>query len=358
MRRQAFIYITVTDLFIAAELRETPRLRGRAFIIGSFAETVKKGDVLAVSPQARALGIREGMSVRKALKAAPEVIVCPARYDSFEALSASFFTLLGEASKRVESLGIAEAFMEIVLRGSSPSASSSLVSNSEEDIYEAAGKRGAALQKTILRELGLQCTAGIGPNKFIARLAGSMAEAGGLKIVTKNESAAFVKALPLGGLPDVGVTAQNRLKALGLKSIDEITKTPLPFLIKNFGKYSGTLIYESAHGRGPQVVVPFFDGGLGREVTFDKGVSEASVIRETLYMLTKELVSRLKAEGRLCSGLAVKVTLSDLSCNAASVELEEETDSFSSIWAAVTELLAAAPIEGRVVLLGVKLIGA
>lgn len=350
MRQEVFIHIAVNELFITAELKENPSLRGLPLIIGSETAGVKKGDVIAVSAPAAALGLLPGISVRRALKAVPEAELLPARYEAWEALSESFFQILREASQSVESLGLDEAFMSSVLCIAGP--------DGVEKSYEAAEKLASALQVRIREELGLHTAAGVGPNKLIARLAGLEAGKDGLKVVMPVDSAAFIKTLPLSILPDVDLAVEKRLVSLGLNTIAEIAETPLLFLTKNFGASTGKIFYESSQARGAKTIMPFYDeDGLSREVAFDKGLREPLIIKETLYMLAEGLTARLKAEGAAASGLALKVTFSDLRCEVTGLELDEETGSFNAIWAGVLELLERVSISGNIILLGLKFSG-
>ncbi|MFQ5353630.1 MAG: hypothetical protein ACE5DR_01670 [Thermodesulfobacteriota bacterium] len=350
MSKYAFIHIAITDLFLAVELKENPRLRGLPVIIGTGAEGVKKGDVITASPEAGALGVRPGMSVRRALKAVPEAIVRPLRHEDSEEMSRGVFDIIGRSFKSVESFGLSEAFMARALRGAVP-----------EDVsegYAAAKKEAEAVQGRIRTRLGLHTTAGVGPNKLIARLAGLRAGEDNIAVVARNEAAAFVKTLPVSSLPGVERAVEKRLNDLGLGTVEEISKTPLLFLKKNFGSSTGAILYESSRAVGSEEIVCFqAEEGLCREVAFPGGVSGASLIKETLYRLAVGLAAELKAEASHASGVAVKVTYTNFACGVSSLELDEETDSFNSIWAGVTDLLGSTPLSGKIILLGLKLTG-
>ncbi len=350
LSKEVFIYIAIKELFLTAELNANPHLRGSALIIGSGGAGLKKGDVLAVSAEAAASGLRPGMSVRKALKILPDVRLQSARYDLCEVLSERFFAILRESFKSLESLGLEEAFICSSLRGAS--------AEGMEDAYRAAEKQTLELQRRIRTETGLHTAAGVGPNKLIARLAGLEAKKDGLVVVTANESSAFIKKLPLDSLPDVAALVKKRLTALGLNTIGDIAETPLLFLTKNFGESTGAILFESSRARGAGSILPFCDeAGFCDEVVFDKGHSDPLIIKETLYMLTEALTSRLKSEAALTCTVAVKFTLSDFKSVVSRSQLSEETDSFNSIWTGVMELLQSSVPRGNIILVGLKLLG-
>ncbi|MFQ5427545.1 MAG: hypothetical protein ACE5EZ_01050 [Thermodesulfobacteriota bacterium] len=350
MQAQAVIHIAITELFLSAELKENPHLRGCSLIIGTGAPGVKKGDVIAASPEAKALGVRPGLSLRKAIKAAPEAHICAVRYEASETLSQGFFAILARNFHEVESYGLDEAFMASTLRGSAPEA--------VREGFASAEKLARAMQEAIRAELGLRTTIGIGPNKFIARLAGLGAGKDGIVVVSRNEAAAFIKTFSLKNLPGVDRAVEKGLKDLGIGTVAEISETPLLFLKKNFGKSTGAVLYESSRAMGSEAIVPFHEaGGISREVTFHGGLTGVSIIRETLYMLAGGLSARLKAEARSASRLEMKVTSPGFACSLSTLELAGETDSFNTIWAGVLELLDRTSLPEKVILLGLKFSG-
>jgi len=350
LKKDALLHIAIIDLFITAELKDNPGLRGRPFIIGGEGGEIKKGLVIAASSEALAIGVRTGQSMRKALKAAPAITALLPRYEAYETLSEQFFAILGETASIVESFGLDAAFIAVNLRGETP--------EGQEGVYSAAKKLAAVLQARLIKKLGLHTAIGIAPNKPLARLAGLRAKKDGIKAVTKNESSAFMKTLPISSLPEVDRDAEKRLKAINMGTVEELSKTPLLFFEKNFGRFRGKIIYESSRNLGPVEVRPFFEaGGIGDEVTFEEGAKEASLIKETLYMLTEGLTLRLKAEKRLCRAVSIKITFSNFECLVRTLELEEETDSFNTTWDGALRLLEDTPINGKVLLIGLKLHG-
>jgi len=336
------------DLFLTAAIKDNPGIEGVPVIIGGEDGEIKKGAIIAVSPEALALGLRPGKSMRKAMKAVPGVAALLPRYDAARALSEKFFLILNEATSIMESFGPDEAFISITQRGTAP--------GGDERVYLLADKLAAEVQKRLKSELGLHTVIGIAPNKPLARLAGLSAQKDGIVRVTKNSATAFIKGLPIRKLPSMDREGERLLKALGIATVEELSKTPLLFFEKNFGKSRGRVIFESARARGPVEVRPFFEPhGISDEVTFDNGPQGSSLIKETLYMLTESLTLRLKEAKRLCRAISIKITFTDFACVVNTLELTEETDSFNSTWSAVLRLLEDRPIKGDILLIGLKL---
>lgn len=352
MKKENIIHIAGIDTFLDAELGANPALKGRPLIIGGEAGEIKKGDILAVSAEARALGLKPGRSMRKALKAVPEVTALLPRYEAIGEISGKFFALLRDSCPVVESFGPDEAFISKNLRGEAP--------EDHEEACTTAKKLASELQARILKDIGLHTAMGIAPNKLLARLASRRAEKDGITAVTKNEASAFIKTFPISNLPEVDREAQRLLKAINMGTVAELAKTPLLFFEKNFGKLRGGIIFESALARGPVKLEPFYEpNGISDEVTFEDGVTEASIIKETLYMLTEGLTPRLRAANDLCSAISMKITFSNFECLVNTLELEEETDSFNSTWIGASQLLEGAhlPHDRDILLVGLQLHG-
>jgi len=348
LKTTAIIHIAIMDLFLRAAIKDNPAIAGVPVIIGGENGEIKKGAIIAVSPEAMALGLRPGKSMRKAMKAAPAVAAFLPRYEAACAISDKFFLILKQTTSLMESFGPDEAFLSITQRGTAP--------GGDERVYVLADKLAAEVQGRLKSELGLHTLIGIAPNKPLARLAGLSAKKDGIVTVTKNSAPAFIKGLPIRRLPSMDKDGERLLKALGMATVEELSKTPLLFFEKNFGKSRGKIIFESARARGPVEVRPFFEpDGISDEVTFDNGPQGSSLIKETLYMLTESLTLRLKEAKRLCRAISIKITFTDFACVVNTLKLTEETDSFSSTWNAVLRLLEDRPIKGDILLVGLKL---
>jgi len=226
------------DLFLTAAIKDNPGIEGAPVIIGGEGEEVKKGAIIAVSPEAMALGLRPGGSMRRAMKAVPGVAALLPRYDASRALSDKFFLILNETTSLMESFGPDEAFLSITQRGTAP--------GGDKRVYLLADKLAAEVRGRIEDELGLHTLIGIAPNKPLARLAGLSAKKDGIVRVSKNNASAFIKGLPIKKLPSMDKEGERLLKALGMATVEELSKTPLLFFEKNFGKSGGRVIFESA----------------------------------------------------------------------------------------------------------------
>ncbi len=348
MKTTAIIHIAVMDLFLTAAIKDNPAIAGAPVIIGGENGEIKKGAIIAVSPEARDIGLRPGKSMRQAIKTAPGALALLPPYEAARSLSNKFFLILRETTSLTESFGPDEAFISITQRGTAP--------GGDERVYALAGELAAKVQGRLKSELGLHTLIGIAPNKPLARLAGRSAKKDGIVTVAKNNAAAFIKGLPIIKLPSMDKEAERLLKSLGMATVDELSKTPLLFFEKNFGKFRGKVLFESARARGPVEVRPFFEpDGISDEVTFDNGPQGSTLIKETLYMLTEDLTLRLKEAKRLCRAISIKITFSDFACIVNTLELTEETDSFNSTWSAVLRLLEDRPIKGDILLVGLKL---
>ncbi len=348
MRGLAIIHIAIPDLILQVELLKEPGLCGQALVIGDDPRDARKGNIAALSTGALALGLRPGMQMRRALKAAPGVTARTADYAAMEYASEKFLDVLGTANPLIETFGTDGAFLSMSARGEKVAGL--------DPLYPAAEKLASSLQDRVEEVTGLFTRAGIAPNKPLSRLAWLHAPEDGLRVVTENKAQAFIKTLDMEELPAMTHEAAERLGALGVNTVDELANAPLLFLEKNLGKDAARIIHEVSHGRGPVDIRPFYEPDtLSREVVFDRGPATRPVLKETLYMLTEELTSRLKAAKRTCAKVSLKITLQDFACLVRTEELEEETDSFNTTLAAALKLLEKTPGHTKAILIGLKL---
>ncbi len=339
---RAVIHLDLDAFFASVEIKRNPELRGRPVVVGADGDPSKRGVVSAASYEARKEGIKAGMPLRQALRRSPSAVFLPVDFEAYERESERFMAVLRDYSPLVESFGLDEAFVE-------------LAQAPGEDPFPAAVRLAREMKGRISRELGLSVSAGVAPNKLLAKMASEAGKPDGFLVIVEAGVGKFLRDLPVRRLFGVGPGTEKRLKALGIETVGELAKTPVRHLERNFGPERGRTLNEHARGVDESPVVPFHEpSSLSREVTFDED-SDLLIVKETLYELTQDLVKRLKKGGHKARSVGIKVRFDNFRTVTRSEALEEASDSQNDIRAAASRLVESAGIERPVRLVGVKL---
>lgn len=344
MNRRAVIYIRIGSFFSSVEALRRPGTTGVPMVVGSDGDPAGRGHVAGVSPEADELGIRPGMTLKKARQICPEALLVPMDLEAYEKTSDALMSLLRGFSPLVESFGLDEAFIEP--EGAAGQDASVVALNMAREIKTA-----------VRKSIRLTSIVGVGPNKLMAWLAGAEAPAhGGFFAIHGKETASFLRTLPVGRLPFVSPDLEKRLLDLNLKTVGDLSLAHISHLDRYFGKDVAALLYAQAKGVDKNPVVPFHEhGALCREAAFTQEVKDQHLIREALYALTEDISARLRAEGSKASSFSIKIGYAGFRTATGSVEFPEPADSLNDIWKGALKLLDAEAIFAPVRLVGVKL---
>lgn len=342
MAARAVIHIDIDAFFASVELKKRPELKGKPVIVGADGDPAKRGVVSTATYEARSKGVSSGMPLKRAQKLCPDAVFLPVDFESYEKESERFFKILRDYSPLVESFGLDEAFIEIIAEGGADPFPNALVIARE-------------IKARIKKELGINVSVGVAPNKLLAKLSCELGKPNGFYSLAEADVERTLKDLPARKLWGVGPKTEARLKELGVHTVGELSKLPVQHLEKNFGPIIGRTLHEHSRGVDASPVVPFHEPeSIGREVTFEHDTADLYLIKETLYALTEDVVARLKAEGYKAQTVTIKIRYSDFRTITLSKTVEEMTDSLNDIWFKAVELLEAAEFPKAVRLVGVK----
>ncbi|MEK6760274.1 MAG: DNA polymerase IV [Deltaproteobacteria bacterium] len=346
MNARAVIYIRIGSFFSSVEALGRPGTIGSPMVVGSDGDPAGRGTVAGVSPEADELGIRPGMTLKKARQICPEALFVPMSLEVYEKASDTLMSLLREFSPMVESFGLDEAFIEPA-------------SGPDQDASVMAVNMAREIKAAIRKSLRLTPTVGVGPNKLMAWLAGAEAPVhAGFFAIHEKETAAFLRTLPVGRLPFVSTDLEKRLLDLNLKTVGDLSRAHISHLDRYFGKDVAAILYGQAKGVDENPVVSFHEkGALCKEAAFSQEVKDQHLIRETLYALTEDISARLRTEGSKASSFSIKIGYAGFRTATSSVEFPEPVDSLNDIWKGALKLLDAELIFAPVRLVGVKLSG-
>lgn len=287
------IHIDMDCFFAAVEMRDNPALRDIPLAIGGAAE--RRGVIATCNYVARRFGVRSAMATAHARRLCPNLILLPGRMGVYQQVSAQLRAIFERYTDWVEPLSLDEAYLDV--------SDSPLCHGSATRIAE-------AIRADIRHELGLTASAGVAPNKFLAKIASDLNKPDGLFVICPEQVAAFVAALPLQKIPGVGQKSAERLAALGLHTGADVQTYPASELLLRFGKL-GQMVLARAHGIDESPVeVSRVRKSVGVELTLPSDLQRIEEAFPILAQLEQTLWPRLRRhapEGRIVrQGVKVK----------------------------------------------------
>lgn len=332
--------VDMDAFFPSIEQRDNPDYRGKPVVVG--ADPLKgRGVVSSASYEARKLGLRSGMPITKAYRLAPSAIFVRPRYSVYLAESKKVMSILKEYSPLVEEASIDEAYVDLT---------------GVEALFGSVEEIARKIKQRINSELGLPCTVGLGPNKFIAKLAVELGKPDGFVVVPQSRVLEFISDLPVESVLGIGEKTAERLHQLGVKRVVDLRSLPLYLLRHEFGLW-GDFLYRIARGQDDSpVVTSRKPKQISSELTLDEDTDDKFKIRAFFYGLAKDVGFRLRQENMFAKTVFVKIRYPDFTTKMRSLNLKEPFAGIRRIfelgWSLLEEL-----IIGRVRLIGVGVSG-
>lgn len=331
------------DAFYASvEQRDFPELRGRPVLVGG--DPRSRGVVAAASYEARGFGVRSAMPMAQAIRLCPQAEIRPPRFRDYRKASVQMREILSRYSPLVEPLALDEAFLDVA--GCEKSV------GSPREI-------GLRIKDEIRRELALVASVGIGPVKFVAKLASDLGKPDGFVHVADGEVIEFLGPLGVERLWGVGPATLKRLHGLGFRRISQLQDVRCEILENALGS-QGSHFWRLARGIDPRAVHPNGDPkSLSHETTFPSDIRDPEVLRAELHELTDQVCARLRREHSLASAVTLKIRFESFQTMTRSAHWRRPTDSTEVIWEQVKKIWSQEPWWDRapIRLLGVALGG-
>jgi DNA polymerase-4 len=318
----AIMHVDMDAFFASVEQRDNPELQGSPVAVGGRPE--KRGVVAAASYEARRFGVKSAMAMATAVKLCPGLVIVPPNHKKYKEVSDLIMEIFLSYTPLVEPLSLDEAFLDV--RGS-------------EKLFGPPEFIGAEIQRRIKEELQLSASVGVGPNKFIAKLASDYQKPGGFTVIPQDKVPAFLAPLPVEKMWGTGSKTADQLKRIGIYTIGQLRQLSKSFLEEALGKY-GTVLYNFARGRDDRPVEPHRETkSVGREITFAEDVREMDILRLTLRELTEKVGRNLRRDNLKCGSVTLKIKYPDRKLVTRAKGLSEPTNMTGTIYASVSRLL-------------------
>lgn len=245
------IHIDMDAFYASVELRERPELKHLPVVIASHHP---RAVVAAASYPARVYGLRSAMSMGQARKLCPQVIVIEPDFAKYRQVSAQIHQIFQQYTSLIEPLSLDEAFLDVTENLQQIPSATEVAIRIREDIFQATG---------------LTASAGVAPNKFLAKIASDWHKPNGICVIKPSQVQRFIQDLPLKKIPGVGKVTQEKLKSLNLETLGDLQQIDEALLIQHFGKYGRRLfLYAQGIDERP-VEVERERQQISKETTFD-----------------------------------------------------------------------------------------
>ncbi|HLV71672.1 MAG TPA: DNA polymerase IV [Vulgatibacteraceae bacterium] len=332
------LHVDMDAFFVSVELLERPELRGRPVIVGGAGP---RGVVSAASYEARRFGVHSAMPMTRARRLCPQAVVLPVRHERYARVSAAVFEIFRSVTPLVEGLSLDEAFLD--------------VAGARRRLGRPA-RIAEMIREQVRDQQGITCSVGVATTKFVAKLASTRCKPDGLLVVPADGVTDFLHPLPVASLWGVGERTEETLTRLGLRTVGQLARVPLPTLQRELGAAMGAHLHELAWGRDPREVVPHTpDKSIGAETTFDTDVDDPEVVRRELLRLAEKTGARLRAAGYAGRTVSVKLRKADFTTITRARTLDEPTDLARVIYVTARALYEGAGLDGvRLRLVGVR----
>jgi len=308
-RDRVIMHIDMDAFYASVELRRRPELVGKPMFVGG----AERGVVLSANYEARAFGIEGGMPSSRARRMCPQAVAVPPDFDTYGEVSAGIVAVFESVTAHVESASIDEAYLDVTgsLRAlGSPRAI------------------GEHLRALVADEQGITCSVGIGPSKFIAKIASGQAKPDGLVEVLPGDVTTFLHPLPVTKIWGVGEATADKLHRLGIMSVADLAHTPATTLQRAFGPHQGMLLSELAWGRdGRRVVARPGERGVGCQETFSRDTDDPVLVRAELLRVAGTVAWRMRQAGVLGRTVTLTLRFADFRTVSKTLTLASPTDS-------------------------------
>lgn len=251
------IHIDMDAFYASVELRDHPELKHLPVVVSSHHP---RAVICAASYPARAFGLRSAMSMSQAKKRCPQVIVIEPNFAKYQEVSDQIHQIFRQYTDLIEPLSLDEAYLDVTENFQN------LPSATEVAIH---------IRATIFKQTGLTASAGVAPNKFLAKIASDWNKPDGIYVVKPNQVQSFIQHLELKKIPGVGHVTQEKLHSLKLETLGDLQQVDEALLIHHFGKY-GKRLYLYAQGIDERAVqVERQRQQISKETTFDQDLTLA-----------------------------------------------------------------------------------
>jgi DNA polymerase-4 len=288
------LHVDMDAFYASVEQRDDPSLRGKPVAVGG--QPHRRGVVAAASYEARAFGVHSAMSMARAVRLCPALVIVPPDFSRYQQASRTVFSIFREVTPLVEPLSLDEAYLDVT----------------ENTWGESLGTAVATRLKARIRaDTGLTASAGVAPNKFLAKIASGWKKPDGLTVIAPNRVEAFLQRLPVDALWGVGPVTAGKLRARGIERLVDVRSADLEVLRQAVGSLAEWL-RQLATGADDRPVVPHREAkSSGSENTYPEDLTDLDTIRAEIAEMAARAIGWLAGKRQLARTVTIKVRYGD-----------------------------------------------
>lgn len=335
-KARVIFHIDMNSFYASVEVLYNPELKGKAIAVAGNPQE-RKGIIVTSSYEARKKGVKTTMPIWEAKKLCPELIVLPTNMEKYRKASKQMFAMLYSITELVEPISVDEGYLD--------------VTNYEGNPIKLAEK----LQKDILDQLGLPCSIGIGPNKFLAKTASDMKKPLGITVLRIREIEKLLWPLDVGEMYGIGQKTAEKLNEIKIKTIGDLATADVYNLRQLLG-INGERLKNRANGIDSRIVDPEAANefqSVGNSRTLKEDTDDETVIYQLLLKLATLVEARLVRREVMGKTVQLTIRYADFKTITRSRKLSKYINTKEEILLIVTDLFDLHWTEKPVRLIGV-----
>ena len=333
-KTRKIIHIDMDAFYASVELREQPHLRGLPVVV---AWEGARSVICAASYEARKFGLRSAMSVATAKRLCPQAIFVPPQFALYREVSQHIHTIFRRHTNMIEPLSLDEAYLDVT-------------ENKQQIVY--ARDIATQIRADIFRETGLTASAGVAPNKFLAKIASDWHKPNGQFVLPPSKVADFMQDLPLGKISGVGKKTLAKLHAHGWHTAGELQQASRGELLNTFGRW-GYRLYDLARGVDERPVQAERERvQISTEITLPDDLWLTDIVRH-LPDLSKDLAQQMHEKQMQAYTVTLKFKTSDFRTFTRSQTYSSALHHAEDVFQAALQLSQRMPTQHEYRLIGV-----
>ncbi|TXL62896.1 DNA polymerase IV [Aeromicrobium terrae] len=338
----SILHLDLDAFFASVEQRDKPSLRGKPVIVGGIGP---RGVVATASYEARVHGVRSAMRTAEARARCPHAAFLGGRFDAYREASRLVMERLREESELVEPLSLDEAFVDLAASPSfDPDGVGDLVARLRADITEITH--------------GLTASVGVASSKLMAKIASEVNKPDGSFVVEPGTETDVLGPMQATVIPGVGPATAERLRRVGIATVDDLRTPSVDELVRLLGQSMGTSLWRLARAEDDRPVVAERETkSISVEDTFETDITDRTVLAGEVDRMAAAVAARLRKNGLSGRTVTIKVRHHDFETHTRSSTLQGPTDSPRVLRDTARALLDATDVAGGLRLLGVGVSG-
>src|SRR5262245_11795716 len=292
MRR--ILHIDMDAFYASVEQRDNPSLRGKPVAVGG--DPTRRGVVAAASYEARKFGVRSAIPMSRAVRLCPSLIIVRPDFVKYRTVSEQVFAIYRSVTPLVEPLSLDEAYLDVT----------------DNAWHEPLGMTVARrIKETIKEATGLTASAGVAPNKFLAKIASGWKKPDGLTVIAPGRIESFLQGLPVDALWGVGPKTAERLREHGIVKLVDVRERSIASLREIVGS-GAEWLHDLSHGRDDRPVQPNHERkSCGSECTYEKDLTDVDRIRAEIDEMARDAARWLDKHAMFARTVVIKVRYDD-----------------------------------------------